>query len=588
MSVKSFYHYQSRKQLKNILAVSRGERQADLILKNGTVLDVVNGEFYKSNIAICDGHIAGIGEDYTEAKRTIDCTDKFLVPGFINSHLHIESSLMHPFEFEASSLPMGTTTAICDPHEIVNVLGTKGLEWFLRCAKLMKQNLYVQISSCVPALEGMETNGATFDLEQMKKFIGADHTLGMAEMMNFPGVLNGCDDVLDKMETFQKAGMGVDGHSPLMQGRALDGYLAAGVRNCHETILLKEAKEKLRKGMAVMIREGSVAKNLHTLAPIINEMNSINTLLCTDDRNPYDLFAQGELTYMLRVLINEFNIRPEVAYRMASYSAANHFELHHLGMIAPGRQADIVILSDVTKVEVVDTLIKGELVSELNLNKLTQENFLKSDAPLENSIKREPVVPNDFSLDLVDALYNVIEVVPNEIITKALELKCCDQKFAQSDVLKIAVVERYGNQSPISIGLVRGFTLHSGAIASSVAHDSHNIIVVGHSASEMAKAVNNLISSGGGFSVIKGDETLSQLDLPLAGLMSIKPAKEIFDEIVKLKASVKEIGCLLEEPFLQLAFLALPVIPELKLTDKGLFDVRSFSPVKLIVMTNKQ
>lgn len=581
MSQKCFYNYKSRDELKDVLAVTRGDKQPELLLKNGMVLDVVCGEFYKGNVAIIGGYIAGIDESYADAKKIIDCSGKHIVPGFINSHLHIESSLMTPFEFEKTTLPMGTTTAICDPHEIVNVLGEKGLNWFLKCAELMQQNLYVQISSCVPALAGMETNGAKFDLEQMKEFIGKKNTLGMAEMMNFPGVINGADDTLEKMETFQKAGMGVDGHAPMMQGRMLDGYIAAGVRNCHETVLLEEAKQKLRKGMAVMIREGSVAKNLHTLAPIINEMNSINTLLCTDDRNPYDLFDEGELTYMLKVLIKEFSITPEVAYRMASFSAANHFQLNHLGMIAPGKQADIVILDDVKEVKISETIIKGVPVSEIDLHEHSSNGLKQSNPPVENSIVREKLSATDFQLDLQERSYNVIGVIPNEIITKFLKITYSDKGFEDTDVLKMAVVERYGHQSPVSIGLVKGFGLTSGAIASSVAHDSHNIIVVGHSDEEMAVAVNSLIASGGGFCVAKEKNILSQLDLPIAGLMSLEGADKIYQGIVELKDAFKLIGCTLDEPFLQLSFLALPVIPELKLTDQGLFDVSKFSYIKL-------
>ncbi len=571
----SFYHYQSRAQLERVLKVAALESPADLLLKGGQVLDVVNGEFKQWDIAIVDGMIAGVGKGY-KAERIIECQDKFLVPGFINSHLHIESSLMHPFEFERVTLPMGTTTAICDPHEIVNVLGKSGLEWFLRCAELMHQNLYVQISSCVPALPGMETNGGEFDLEQMKEFVNHPHSLGMAEMMNFPGVVNGDPQVLDKLEIFQRAGLGVDGHAPLVQGDMLNGYIAAGVRNCHESVTLEEAKEKLAKGMAVMIREGSVAKNLHTLAPLINEMNSINTLLCTDDRNPFDLYEQGELTYMLRILINEFSIRPELAFRVASLSAANHFRLDHLGMIAPGKQADIVMLSDIHQVEIADTLIRGELVSELNLADRSHEVFKSSNPPLENSIKRDMTHAAEFVFKSDVEEIPCIEIIEHEIITTFSTCSWSGDGFVQQDIALLAVVERYGKQRPITLAPVRGFSLERGAIASSVAHDSHNIVVVGRSAQEMARAVNHLIGLGGGFCVVDGEDIRADLALPLAGLISLKSAEEIYYAIKQLKEAASGIGCSLSEPFLQLAFLALPVIPELKLTDRGLFDVRSF------------
>jgi adenine deaminase len=574
----SFYNYKSRDELKSVLAVSRGDQEADVVLKGANILDVVNGEFFQADIALSGRLIAGVGQ-YCSSNE-IDYSGKYIVPGFINSHLHIESSLMHPFEFQNSTLPMGTTTAICDPHEITNVMGKKGIEWFLRCASQMHQNLFVQISSCVPALPGMETNGASFELPEMERFIGQNHTLGMAEMMNFPAVINGIDPILDKMERFQKAGMGVDGHAPLMRGKTLDGYVSAGVRNCHETVLLDEAKEKLRKGMAVMIREGSVAKNLKTLAPIINEMNSINTLLCTDDRNPYDLFEEGELTYMLKVLMNEFDIRPEVAYRMASYSSANHFRLDHLGMIAPGKQADLVILDDLKEVSIVETYIKGQAVSGINLKSASQKGFENSNPPLKNSIQRKPVAKEQFSKEYPNGTYPYIQIIPNEIVTKYQETIVTDGSFDRDDILKLAVIERYGHEQPISLGLVQGFGLKNGAIASSVAHDSHNLIVVGDNESDMEVATNTLIGCGGGFCVVQSGKVLSKLELPIAGLMSVKSASEIHEEIIALKESLESINCILDEPFLQLAFLALPVIPELKLTDQGLFDVRSFKYIE--------
>jgi adenine deaminase len=327
-----------------------------------------------------------------------------------------------------------------------------------------------------------------------------------------------------------------------------------------------------------------VAKNLHSLAPIINEMNSINTLLCTDDRNPFDLFEQGEISYMLRVLMKEFNIKPEIAYRMASYSAANHFHLNHLGMIAPGRQADLVILDNLEDVSVIDTYIKGVSVSSIDLKKESDEAFQKSNAPLKNSIKRKEVKPEEFEYKLQKGSYPFIELIANEIVTKYQETIFDGEKFDQQDILKLAVIERYGHQQPISKGLVQGFGLKEGAIASSVAHDSHNIIVVGHDSSDMAVATNSLIHTGGGFCVVKQGNVIAQLDLPLAGLMSLLDAREIHEKIIELKTAFKQIGCILDEPFLQLAFLALPVIPELKLTDRGLFDVRKFSYIEDITV----
>jgi len=285
----------SRSELKNLLAVARGDQEADLLIKNVKILDLVCGETLDSAIVLSNRHIAGVGKEYedSKAKKVWDAQGATVVPGFIDGHLHIESSMMHPFEFERLTLPLGTTTAICDPHEITNVMGEKGFSWFLRCSELMKQNLFVQVSSCIPSLPGFETNGGDFEVEEMKKFKAHPNVMGLAEMMNFPGVINGDDKVLDKLEAFE--GMNLDGHCPLLRGKALNAYLAAGIQNCHETVSLEEGKEKLQKGMALIIREGSVAKNLKTLTPLVTEFNSPQCFLCTDDRNPYEIFKEAHI-----------------------------------------------------------------------------------------------------------------------------------------------------------------------------------------------------------------------------------------------------------------------------------------------------
>ncbi|MFW5887380.1 MAG: amidohydrolase family protein, partial [Bacteriovoracia bacterium] len=335
---KVFSNHIPREQLKEILSVARGEKPANLLLKDINVLDLVNGGTSVTNVAICGEYIAGIGSDYDEAKEVVQLKGLSAVPGFIDSHLHIESSMMNPFQFEKTTLPLGTTTAICDPHEITNVLGEEGFAWFLRASHLMQQNLFVQVSSCVPALKGFETNGAEFTLDEMEKVIDHPHVLGLSEMMNFPGVTLGVDEVLDKLEAFE--GMPLDGHAPLAQGKSLNAYLAAGIDNGHETVGLEEAQEKLMKGMSIAIREGTVAKNLDSLAPVINEMNSMQCMLCTDDRNPYEIANQGHINFLVKKLIKEHNIKPHLAYRIASFSAAKHFGLKRLGLIAPGYKAD--------------------------------------------------------------------------------------------------------------------------------------------------------------------------------------------------------------------------------------------------------
>jgi adenine deaminase len=488
---------------------------------------------------------------------------------------------MQPFEFEAQTLPLGTTTAFCDPHEITNVLGAKGFEWFLRCSEKMHQNLFVQVSSCVPALPGFETNAGTFTKDQMISYKDHSNVIGMAEMMNFPGVINGKKEILDKIECFDD--LNLDGHSPLLQGKALNAYRASGIQNCHETVTLDEAKEKLQVGMAVMLREGSVAKNLMNLSPIVHDFNSTQCLLCTDDRNPFEIHEEGHINYMVKRLLQDKSMPLHLAYRLSSYSPAKHFGLKRLGLIAPGYRADLIILKDAHKVDIHSVYAAGKNVADLNLQNLSQEKFNQSLPPIENTMKRTLLTDLDFSYDFSEGLYNVIEIIPNEIVTNHLKVTFKDNMFTEKDIKKISVIERYGQNLKPSIGLVKGFGFEQGAIASSVAHDSHNIIVVGSNDHDMAVAANALINSGGGFVIVKEGKILSLLELPIAGLMSSESADELTVKLKHLKTTQKNLGIKLHEPFLQMAFVALPVIPSLKITDKGLVDVSTFKFIKLKV-----
>lgn len=567
----------NRLELKKVLSVARGDEPADLLIKNVKILDLINGEVNNSCIVVAGKTIAGIGLEYENqpAKEVLDAKGLTAVPGFIDGHLHIESSMMNPFEFERMTLPIGTTTAICDPHEITNVMGDKGYSWFLRCAELMNQNLFVQTSSCVPALPGFESNGGEFKLADMIKYKTHPNVLGLAEMMNFPGVINADEAVLDKIEAYQD--LNLDGHSPLVRGKALNAYIAAGIQNCHETVTADEGKEKLQKGMALILREGSVAKNLKSLAPLVTEFNSTQCLLCTDDRNPYEILEEGHINYMIKKMINVLNTPVHVAYRLASYSAAKHFGLKRLGLIAPGKQADIVLLSDIKSVSIQEVFIGGKNIKTLKLDEEIKSKISASQPPLENTIKRKPLKPSDFNFNLKAGNYNVIEIVKDEIITNHLIVKYDGNNFDQDDILFMSNIERYGSELPPALGLVKGSGLKSGAIAASVAHDSHNLMVIGKTVEDMTVAVNALIKSGGGLVVVNNGKVTGLLELPLAGLLSLKTGHEIFEDIKKLKVAYKECGVTLEEPFIQMAFLALPVIPQLKLTDRGLFDIKTFN-----------
>lgn len=566
----------SREEIKKVLAVARGDEKADLLLKNVKIIDLVNGAILPSHIVISDKTIAGIGPEYenAEALEILDCQGLYVAPGFIDSHLHIESSLMHPFEFERLVLPLGTTTAICDPHEITNVLGSSGFEWFLRSAETMNMNLFVQSPSCVPSLPGAETQGGIFGAEELLKYRSHPHVLGLAEMMNFPGVIFGQDEVLDKLEIYE--GLSKDGHSPLLRGKELNAYLAVGIQNCHETMLYEEGKEKLQKGMALTIREGTVAKNLKALAPLITEFNSMSCMLCTDDRNPLEIFNEGHINYLVRSLIQDYGVPLHIAYRVSSYSAAKHFGLKRLGLVAPGMQADLILLSDPSQVKITEVISKGKKVSTLELSERSNDKYQASKPPRGNSMKRELVDVKDFHLELKKGTYNVIEIIPEQIVTRKLPVIFDGQRFNSNDILKIAVIERYGKQSPIALGLVKGFELRSGALASSVAHDCHNIIVIGTNDEDMEVAVNTLITHGGGFCVVDQGDVKKTVSLPVAGLMSLENAETIAKELEFLRGAYRWQGIKIAEPFLQMAFLALPVIPALKITDKGLFDATSF------------
>ncbi|EMN3920650.1 adenine deaminase [Citrobacter farmeri] len=572
------FHYISRQERQELLAVARGEAVADYIIDNVILLDIINGGEMTGPIVTKGRHIAGIGAEYRDAPalRRIDAHGATAVPGFIDSHLHIESSMMTPATFETATLPRGLTTVVCDPHEIVNVMGEKGFSWFVRCAELAKQNQYLQVSSCVPALEGCDVNGARFSLDQMLTW--RDHPLvaGLAEVMDYPGVIAGQNTLLDKMDAFRH--LTLDGHCPGLSGKALNAYIAAGIENCHESYALEEGRRKLQLGMALMIREGSAARNLDALAPLINAFNSPQCLLCTDDRNPWEIAHEGHIDALLRRLILQHNVPLHVAYRIASWSAARHFGLHHLGLLAPGKQADIVLLSDARNVAVQQVFVKGEPIDAEHLKAGEPARLAQTVPPYGNTIARHPVCADDFALHFTPGKrYRVIDVIPNELVTGASACMCIAGGFDRPDICYIAVLERYGQQSPPAYGLLGGFGLREGALAATVSHDSHNIVVIGCSADEMALAVNQVIEDGGGLCVVRNGQVQCHLPLPIAGLMSTDTADSLAGQIDALKTAGRECGTLPDEPFIQMAFLSLPVIPALKLTSQGLFDGETFT-----------
>ncbi len=568
-------------QLQAQLAVLRGEIPADLKLDNVQVLDLVNGRTIAGPILIHQGSIVAVGPECAEldAVRVRDCEGQTAVPGFIDSHLHIESSTMTPFEFESATLPLGTTSIVCDPHELVNVVGSAGIEWFLRCSEMSTQNIFVQVSSCVPAVPGLDVNGGDFGLAEMRRYHDHPSVLGLAEVMDYPAITGGNAAVLAKLEAFSD--LNIDGHAPMLQGLALSAYRCAGIQNCHETISYEEGLEKLSKGMAVMMREGSVAKNLDNLAPLLTETSASLCTLCTDDRNPYEIAEEGHLNYMVKRLIQKHGVATHLAYRVASWSAAQQFGLRRLGLVAPGYQADLLLIRDLAAVDIQEVLIKGQPVSELNLGAQVAEKLAASNPPLHNTIDRQPLTAVELELDLEPGDYHLIGIVTNELITTKERCHFDGSAFDQPGVNRLAVIERYGHELPPALALVKGFELTEGAIATSVGHDSHNIVVIGADAQSMALAVNQLIRSGGGLCVVQDGRVQAALALPLGGLMSTEPAAVIAEDLEALKKAARAIGVSVAEPFIQMGFLALPVIPELKMTVKGLVDVGTFELIPL-------
>ncbi len=565
----------SPSQLADIIDQARGKVPADLVVKSVGIFDLTSGEVTVGDIAIAGDRIVGIHETYRGATE-IDGRGLVAVPGFIDSHVHCESTLVPPLEFDRCVTPRGTTTAICDPHEICNVLGLAGLKYFLECAAVTVMDLRVQLSSCVPATH-LETSGARLEAEDLLPFKHHPKVLGLAEFMNVPGVLNKDPAVLAKLSAFSD--VQIDGHSPLLSSYDLNAYIAAGVRNCHETTSAAEAREKLAKGMQVLVREGTVSKDLAALSELITTERAPFLAFCTDDRNPLDIAEEGHVDYLIRAAIGR-GVRPLDAYRAATWSAARHFGLFDRGLVAPGQRADIVLLEDLATCKVHSVICRGAPV--------TPDRFrTRPDVPPVglDSVKLRPVTAATFHVAAgAGASPPVIGIRPGQILTDRLDVEVArrgDTLVADisRDVLKIAVLGRHNDNGNVGRGFVKGFGLKRGAIASSVGHDSHNICVIGCDDRDMETAVNRLIELRGGFAAAADGKIVAELALPIAGLMSERPFEEVEQGLRRLRAAVRALGTELHEPFLQMAFLPLPVIPHLRITDKGLVDVDRFELV---------
>lgn len=548
------------------LAVARGDEPADLVVRGGRVLCVFTREWLEADVAVVDGFVAGLGE--YEGREELDASGRYVVPGFVDAHLHLESSKLLVDEFARLVLPMGTTTVVADPHEIANVLGTDGVHWLHDACRDLPLDVYFMASSCVPAsaYESPRRPLLEGDLEAMLR---RRRVLGLAEMMNFPGVIGGDPAELAKLAL--DGASHVDGHAPGVRGKALHAYAAAGIRSDHECTTLEEGRERLRAGMWLLIREASGARNLRALLPLVKEYGPARMALCTDDRDPEHIADEGHVNGMVRDAV-AFGIPPEDALVMATLHPALWHELRHLGAVAPGYQADLLLLPDLERFDPEVVLKRGQRVGEIP----------RPEVPdwVRQTVRVQPVLGSDFVLAPANGPVRVIGVVPDQIVTEAL-VEQPPVPDPERDIAKVAVVERHLGTGRMGLGLVKGFGLRRGALASTIAHDAHNIVVVGLDDGDMQRAVQRLAEIGGGIVVVEGRGVRAELPLPIAGLLSDAPLDEVLADSRACVEAARALGCTLPAPFQTMSFLALSVIPSLKITDRGLVDVDRFELVPL-------
>ena len=552
-----------------LIAVAAGREKADLVLKNAKYLNVFSNEFLCGDIAVANGLIAGVGK--YDGKTEIDVSGKLVLPGFIDAHIHLESSMVTPAEFAKAVVAHGTTTVITDPHEITNVMGIDGVEYMIQASQNLPIDVHFMMPSCVPATE-IDESGAELDCKDIDLYLDNKKVLGLAEMMNYVGVINGDKNVLSKIVTSQDHHKKIDGHAPELSGNDLNAYIAAGVYSDHECSTFENALEKLRKGQFIMIREGTAAHNLKALMPLLTQQYYARCMFATDDKHPSDLLYGGHIDYIVKQALKN-GADPIVALKTATHHAARYFLLNNKGAIASGYLADIVVVNNLEDFNVETVFKRGKLVFDGEVKdfsaptvdeKLAEKCF--------DTFHLDSVTPSSFK---VDGKLGLIGLVGGELLTR--NLGTADKIDVENDILKIACIERHKGTNHIGVGYVKGYSLKSGAVATSVAHDSHNIITVGCNDDDIAVAVNAIKDSKGGIAVVENGKIKALLELPIAGLMSDEPLTTVNEKLENAKLSAYELGADKSiDPFMTLSFLSLPVIPSLRITTKGVFDAENW------------
>jgi adenine deaminase len=565
-------------ELSRLISVAKGDEPADLVLANARIVNTLNGEVETGSVAICGDRVAGVG-DYKKAKKAIDLGGKYLAPGLINGHTHLESSMLDVGQYARAVVPHGTSALVTDLHEIANVCGLEGIRYVLDCSRRLPLDMFLMAPSCVPATH-LETSGASIGPEEIRRILRWRECIGLGEVMNYPGVLAGDAAMLSKIEAAR--GRVIDGHAPGVTGRDLSAYIAAGMRSDHESVSLDEAVEKLRRGMYVMIREGSSEKNLDALLPLVTDRTYKRCLFVVDDRSCVDLLRDGDIDAVVRKAIR-LGLEPVRAVQMATVNTAEYFRLGGLGAVAPGYFANLIVLEDLADFTISMVFYGGRLVAEAGEAKF--HSYKPTDNRLTDTVNIKPFTINALRLKSSGESQPVIEAVPGQIITRMKQEKVSVKDGfiipdTSRDILKLAVVERHQATGNIGLGLISGFGLKRGALASSIAHDSHNIVVVGTNDEDIFLAIREVERLKGGLVVVAGGQVLDSLAMPVAGLLSEEPLESVVARLERLEQTAVDLGVTLPSPFATLSFLALPVIPELRLTDLGLVDVNGFKLIE--------